>query len=284
MSVLHNNGTSVVPGKRIARPRQYLMCEPTFFDVCYSINPWMDPTQPTATEVGLAQWKWLHDQLTDLGHTVNLVEPVAGLPDMVFAANGATVVDGRVLVARFRHRQRKDEAAAYLDWFGTHGWEIVRQAKHINEGEGDFLFTGEIILAGSGFRSEPTAHEEVQEFFNRPVLGLTLVDPRFYHLDTALAVLDDNEIVYNPQAFSPESRAHLAHRFPDAILADETDADTFGLNAVSDGLHVLLPLQAKRLAAQLRERGFEPIGVDLSELLKAGGSAKCCTLELRLPR
>jgi N-dimethylarginine dimethylaminohydrolase len=44
---------------------------------------------------------------------------------------------------------------------------------------------------------------------------------------------------------------------------------------------VVLAKGATRLAAQLRERGYEPIGVDLSELLKAGGGVKCCTLEIR---
>ncbi len=57
-----------------------------------------------------------------------------------------------------------------------------------------------------------------------------------------------------------------------------------GLNAVSDGRHVVLPIQARSLAAQLRERGFEPIGVDMSEVLKGGGGPKCCTLELRWKR
>ena len=51
-----------------------------------------------------------------------------------------------------------------------------------------------------------------------------------------------------------------------------------GLNAVSDGQHVVLPVQARSLAGQLRERGFEPIGVDMSEILKSGGGPKCCTL------
>ena len=69
--------------------------------------------------------------------------------------------------------------------------------------------------------------------------------------------------------------------YPDAVIATAEDAAVFGLNAVSDGLHVLLPQAATGLAAQLAERGYEPIGVDLSELLKAGGSVKCCTLELR---
>lgn len=267
--------------KREAAPRQYLMCRPTYFDVTYSINPWMDPNRPTSPQTGLAQWKGLFDTFVTLGHDVRLIEPVPGLPDMVFAANGAVVVDGKVLVARFRHPQRQDESAAYLEWFGRGGWSAVGQAEYVNEGEGDFLFTGREFLAGTGFRSDPRAHDEVAAFFGRPVISLTLVDPRFYHLDTALAVLGDGEIMYNPAAFSAGSRAVLAERFPDAILAEDADAAVSGLNALSDGRNVILPRQATGLAERLRERGYHPQGADLTELLKAGGSVKCCTLELR---
>ncbi|MER8220514.1 dimethylargininase [Streptomyces sp. NPDC094143] len=266
---------------RAASPRRYLMCRPTHFDVTYSINPWMDPGRPTSAEVGLGQWKRLHDVFVGLGHEVELIDPVPGLPDMVFAANGATVVDGKVLVARFRHPQRTDEARAYLDWFGRGDWSEVRQAEYVNEGEGDFLFAGGEILAGTGFRSDPRAHDEVREFFGRPVVSLTLVDPRWYHLDTALAVLGDGHVMYYPAAFSAQSRALLSERFPDALLAGEADAAVFGLNALSDGRNVVLPRQAVGLAAQLREHGYTPVGADLTEMLKAGGSVKCCTLELR---
>ncbi len=240
----------------------------------------MDPDRPTSADTALAQWHRLHDLLVDLGHTVERIDPVPGLPDMVFSANGAIAADGRALVARFRYPQRADEAAAYLDWFRLHGYQDVRQASVVNEGEGDFLTAGKLILAGAGFRSDPRSHDEVGDFFGKEVLGLELVDPRFYHLDTALAVLDDEEVMYLPEAFSPESRELLADRYPDAIFATEEEACLFGLNAVSDGLHVLLPPGATRLAGELRERGYEPIGVDTSELLKAGGGAKCCTLEL----
>ncbi len=264
-----------------AKTRHLLMCRPAYFDVTYSINPWMDPGKETSPDVGLDQWKRLHDLFVALGHEVELVEPVPGLPDMVFSANGAIVIDGKVLVAKFRHRQRADEAEAYLDWFSFGGWDEVRQAEYVNEGEGDFLLAGGEILAASGFRTDPRSHDEVREFFGRPVLSLELVDPRFYHLDTALAVLNGNEVMYYPEAFSFASQALLADRFPDAILADEADAEVFGLNALSDGLHVMLPTRAVGLAAQLRERGYLPIGIELGELLKAGGSVKCCTLELR---
>ncbi|MGW8743694.1 dimethylargininase [Streptomyces sp. NPDC055794] len=268
-------------GNRTFSRRRYLMCRPTHFDVTYSINVWMDPARPTSPSRGLEQWKGLHDTFGELGHDVQLIEPVPGLPDMVFSANGALVVGGRALVARFRNAQRVNESDAYLDWFRRAGWSDVRQAEYINEGEGDFLYTGAQILAGTGFRSDERAHHEVRDFFDVPVVSLTLVDPRFYHLDTALSVLGPGCIMYYPDAFSAESRAVLADMFPDAVAATEEDAVAFGLNAVSDGKHVIMPRQATGLAGRLRERGFEPVGVDLDELLKAGGSVKCCTLELR---
>ncbi|KLL10354.1 MULTISPECIES: dimethylargininase [Protofrankia] len=267
--------------RRTATRRHYLMVRPTYFDVEYSINPWMDPKKPTFTEVAVAQWEWLRNLYLELGHRVEQLQPRSGLPDMVFAANGATVVNGQALVARFRHTHRCPESAAYLRWFREHGYRNVRQARWINEGEGDYLLAGPRLLAGSGFRTNTEAHLESQEFFGMPVVGLTLVDPRYYHLDTALAVLDHDTVMYYPKAFSAGSRRLLEELYPDAITASDDDAAAFGLNAVSDGRHVVLPQAATGLISQLRERGFEPIGADLSELLKAGGSVKCCTLELR---
>ncbi|MFD5424700.1 dimethylargininase [Streptomyces sp. NPDC127084] len=274
-------GTAERPGPRTAVSRRLLMCSPSHFDVTYSINPWMEPTKPVDGGLALTQWERLRSLYRDLGHTVEVIQPVRGLPDMVFAANGATVVDGRVLGARFQHEERTAEGPLYLSWLRANGFTETHWPEYINEGEGDYLPVGRRLLAGTGFRTDPRSHAEAQEFFGLPVTGLTLVDPRFYHLDTALAVLADDEIMYYPEAFSPGSRAVLREMFPDALLATAQDAEVFGLNAFSDGLHVLLPESATGLISGLRERGFEPIGVDLSELLKAGGSVKCCTLELR---
>ena len=103
-----------------------------------------------------------------------------------------------------------------------------------------------MILAGTGFRTDPQAHFEVATLTGMPVISLELVDPRFYHLDTALTVLDDTTIAYYPPAFTDRARAQLTLLF----------------------------------AEQLYHAGFHPIGVDLSELLKGGGSVKCCTLEV----
>jgi N-dimethylarginine dimethylaminohydrolase len=241
----------------------------------------------TATEVdtarAVAQWAQLRDTYLSLGHTVHVLDPEPGLPDMVFAANGAFSVDGRVYGARFAHPQRSPEEVAHAGWYPRNGWSPVVVPQYVNEGEGDFTYVPGpgLILAGTGFRTDPRAHAEAQDVLGRPVVGLRLVDPRFYHLDTALFVLDDHTICYYPGAFSSRSRRLLRRLFPGAVLADEADATAFGLNAVSDGRRVVLPAQAGGLAARLADRGYIPVPVDLSELAKGGGSVKCCTAELR---
>jgi N-dimethylarginine dimethylaminohydrolase len=265
---------------RTAVAKRVLMCRPEHFDVVYRINPWMDPAVPTDTSLAVRQWQTLHDTYVGLGFQVDLIDGIAGLPDMVYAANGGFTLDGIAYGASFQHPERQPEGPAYMDWFREAGFD-VRVPEQVNEGEGDILLVGDTILAGTGFRSDSTSHAEVARIFDREVVTLRLVDPSFYHLDTAIAVLDDTNIAYLPRAFDAASLEEIERRYPDAIEVSAEDASILGLNSYSDGLHVVIAEKAVGFEASLRERGYEPIGVDLSELLLGGGGVKCCTLELR---
>jgi N-dimethylarginine dimethylaminohydrolase len=265
--------------ERTACTRHYAMTPPTFFAIEYSINPWMHLGTPVDVPTAMRQWQQLYQTYVRLGHAVDLVRPEPGLPDMVYAANGGLVVNNTAIVARFAHDERAGEEAAYAQWMAAHGHDPI-QTRHTNEGQGDLLVIGEMVLGGYGFRTDPRAHSEVAELLRMPVISLELVDPRFYHLDTALAVLDDNTIAYYPPAFSDAARRQLRALFPDAIIVGTADAYAFGLNAVSDGRHVVYPSAATGLAHVLHDAGFEPVAVELTELLKGGGSVKCCTLEV----
>jgi N-dimethylarginine dimethylaminohydrolase len=267
------------PCSRTPRTRRYAMTPPTFFAVEYAINPWMDVSTPVDVHVAHTQWKHLCQTYLRLGHSVDLIEPVPGLPDMVYAANGGFIANGTAVVARFRFAERAGESKAYAGWMSSVGYRPA-STRHVNEGQGDLLLIGETVLAGYGFRTDLRAHAEIAAALRMPVISLELVDPRFYHLDTALAVLDDHTIAFYPPAFSAAAQAQLHALFPDAIVVSSADAFVLGLNVVSDGLHVVHPAAATGFATQLREAGFEPVGVDLSELLKGGGSVKCCTLEV----
>ncbi|MET4637772.1 dimethylargininase [Mycetocola sp. 2940] len=281
-----DTAAEVASATRTPTARTYLMCRPEFFTVSYKINPWMEPTRPTDTARALLQWQTLYDTYIGLGHTVELVDPIAGLPDMVYSANGGFIIDNVAYGASFTFPQRQAEGPAYMDWFRERSFD-VRVPQNINEGEGDFLLVGNTILAGTGFRSESRSHSEVAALFGREVVTLSLVNPNFYHLDTAVAVLDpltgdeNANIAYLPSAFDAKSLAILQDRYPDAIIVSEEDASILGLNSISDGYNVVIAARATGFERQLRERGYNPIGVDLSELLLGGGGVKCCTLELR---
>jgi N-dimethylarginine dimethylaminohydrolase len=277
---------------RVATSRRYLMCRPDYFTVSYSINPWMRPQVPTDTALAVSQWESLYDTYLRLGHEVQLIDPIEGLPDMVYTANGGFVIGNVAYGASFAYPQRQPEGPAFMNWFRTQGFEVA-EPEHVNEGEGDFLLVGDIVLAGTGFRTSVESHEEVQQVFDREVITLNLVNPNFYHLDTAVSVLDplvgasagtgtaQPNIAYLPSAFDEASRAILQSRYPDAILVSEEDSSVLGLNSISDGLNVVISSRATGFERQLREHGYNPIGVDLSELLLGGGGVKCCTLELR---
>lgn len=266
--------------ERAAVAKTVLMCRPEHFTVSYRINPWMHPEDPTDTSLAVRQWEELHRIYVDLGFDVELIDPLPGLPDMVYAANGGFTLDGIAYGARFQYDERGPEGPAYMDWFRGHGFQVAEPVS-VNEGEGDFLLVGDRILAGTGFRSDAASHDELRRLFGREVVTLRLVDPSFYHLDTAIAVLDDTNIAYLPKAFDDPSRAVIDRLYPEAIVVNDEDAAVLGLNSFSDGRHVVIASRAAGFEASLRERGYEPIGVDLSELLLGGGGVKCCTLELR---
>ena len=277
---------SAVAPERVATKRSYLMCRPEFFTVSYRINPWMNPHDPTDTALAVTQWETLYNTYLQLGHDVVLIDQIEGLPDMVYTANGGFVIGNVAYGASFAYPERQPEGPAFMDWFREQGFEVA-EPQHVNEGEGDFMLVGDTVLAGTGFRTSVESHEEVARVFDREVVTLNLVNPNFYHLDTAISVLDpltsdaDANIAYLPGAFDDESRSILAERYPDAIQVSEADSAVLGLNSISDGRNVVISSRAKGFEAQLRDRGYNPIGVDLSELLLGGGGVKCCTLELR---
>ena len=112
--------------ERTARIRHYVMTPPRFFAVDYAINPWMDTNTPVDAGVAVKQWENLRDTYRRLGHVVDLVAPVPGLPDMVYAANGGLILNGAALVARFKYPQRQQESIAYADWMTGQGYTPVQ--------------------------------------------------------------------------------------------------------------------------------------------------------------
>jgi arginine dihydrolase len=265
----------------MAKTKTVLMCPPTYFDIEYEINVWMHEDDQPSKEAAAEQWQKLYEiYAQQLGWHVELAEPVNHLPDMVFATDCCTIISDKIMLSNFRYPERQPETDQYERWFRGHGYTNFKRTEHKFEGGGDTLVFGNKIIAGYGFRSDRQAHDELAEYFGREVISLRITDPRFYHLDTSLAVLDNKTVVYYPGAVDKDSREHLQQAVPNLIEAAEEEAQGFGLNAVSDGRTIICSNESESLLQKYRAAGFNVIGTPILEFRKSGGGVKCLTLEL----
>jgi N-dimethylarginine dimethylaminohydrolase len=276
-------------------PPRFLMCPPQHFAVTYSINPWMDPAAWVDRGDALhasaeAQWTGLHAALRASGAAIELVPPRAGLPDLVFTANAAVVLDGKALLARFRHPERQSEQPVFLASFRAlqaRGLidDVIEMPEALAlEGAGDCLWDARrrLFWMGSGFRSDAAAARVVEEAFGVPCVPLTLANPSYYHLDTAMCALPCGAVIYYPDAFTPAALdlIHARVASADRIALDAADAAYFAANAVVVGQTIVLSSAGAALRGALEARGYAVVETELGAFQRSGGSACCLTLRL----
>jgi len=268
--------------------QQILMCPPDHFTVEYVINPWM-AGQEDSLDIDLArdQWQRLRDLLANFAEIVT-IEPHPSLPDMVFTANAGVVYGNKAIASHFMPMERRPEEPIFKQWFRDHGFELLDLDEKIGfEGAGDCLLDrgGPWIWAGYGFRTEIEAHPKIAAFFDLELISIRLTDARFYHIDTCFCPLSDGYLMYHPPAFDYDSRIAIESRIPPhkRIVVDTLDAGHFACNAINIDDRVILNRASDALKARLMLLGFQVYECELSEFLKAGGSAKCLSLKLREP-
>jgi len=258
-----------------------LMCPPDFYGIHYEINPWMHMSRQAEHAVAVEQWHALHQHITSAGARVSLLDPVAGLPDLVFTANAAMIFRQQALLSRFRHRQRQGEEPYNRKWLGENGFEVVEVPENFSfEGAGDALFCGDTLYAGYRMRSDAAGHQQIGRMIGCRVIPVELVDARYYHLDTCFCPLADGEAIWYPPAFDDYGQRAIRDLVPTLVEAEQVEAERFACNAVVIGRRVITNTGCDCLHAALASRGYEPIATPLDEFVKAGGSAKCLTLRL----
>ena len=257
------------------------MCPPDHYGIEYEINPWMSRDRQTDHAIAVTQWQTLRQILTDLGASIALLPPVAGLPDIVFTANAALIYRREAILSRFRHPQRQGEEEYDAAWLTKDGFEVIRLPDSMAfEGAGDALFCGETLFAGYRKRSDAKSHQHVGKLVKSRVIPLELVDPYYYHLDTCFCPLSPTMAIYYPGAFDDYGQRVLKELVSDLIPVESEEAESFACNAVVVGQTVVTNVGCPQLQTALKARGFGTVATPLGEFVKAGGSAKCLTLRL----
>lgn len=258
-----------------------LMCRPEHYGVEYEINPWMHVDVGVDRRRAGEQWEALQRTYLELGQTIELVDPVPGLPDMVFSANAAVLRGRDAVLSRFRHSERQGEEPHWEAALGGLGFALHRLPPDLAfEGAGDALFVGDRLFCGHGFRTDHGAHAFVAEALDVEVVSLRLVDDRFYHLDTCFCPISDDTVLFAPDAFAPASARLIRRVVPHVIQVPVEIAAGFACNAMVVGDRVVSSLAACRLEEPLHDAGFDTIGLPMSEFMKSGGGVRCLSLPL----
>jgi N-dimethylarginine dimethylaminohydrolase len=235
-------------------------------------------------------WELLRAAYEQLGAKVVVKPPVQGCPDLVFTANCAVVLDGKAVLARYLNAERsveEEHGQRMFEQLKARGMidAIVRTPPGVYfEGAGDAIYDANrrIVWMGYGQRSCRAAHHTIEQVFGIPTVSLELVDPRFYHLDTAMCLLSGGEMVYHPGAFTEEGRDEIrAIVGADKLIeAPAEDAAALAVNGVCIDRVVVMCHCSDTLRALLQDRGYHVHVVPLGSFNRSGGAAYCLTLTL----
>lgn len=260
----------------------YLMCPPDHFRVGYEINPWMTRAVQPDPELASEQWYNLVSNLKQAGAAVEILQPVASLPDMVFTADIGLIDQRSFIKSRFHYAERQPEVQHGVDWFRSRNYEVIELplgAETSLESSDIRLFRG-CLLAGYGFRTTFAAHIALARLWRCEVLSLEFVDPRLYHLDLSFCPLDDRRAMVAPAAWSRRGCALVETLVPEPLVLELDEALTFCANAIVVDKTVIMPSCPARVGRILEHWGFTVCISPVSEFLKAGGAVHCLALAL----
>jgi N-dimethylarginine dimethylaminohydrolase len=275
----------------------FLMTDSSHFEVSYKINPWMTPEAWRQDEThNRAQAREAQQRLAaalrQAGARVAVMEGVPGLPDMVFPANAAVILNKRAFVSRFRFHERQGEESHFLaelkrlEELGALSGVAQAPKGCWQEGAGDCMWdaTRQLFWAGFGPRSALKSVAVIKDYFGVPAVPLELISGRYYHLDTCFVPLSGGEVLYYPPAFSKLALSTIREHVPAHALieASDEDAERFSVNGVNIGREIITAEPSQKLKDELKERGYSVTPVPLRPFIMAGGGAYCMTLRLDL--
>lgn len=275
----------------MAKPQNIFMVDPEHFDIVESLNVHTQNKDGSINKVdkqiARQQWLKLKEAYASIGFNAKVIPGKVNAPDMVFCANQSFPFineEGQpaAILSHMRHTSRAIEVVDIGGALESFGYKIHTLPQDIKafEGMGDALWVlgRKVVLAGYGFRTDKSAYDFVHKTTDANIILFELKNPKFYHLDTCLSIINEDTVLACREGFTAKGWNYLVELFSNIIEVDsvEADAPRFACNAHSpDGKHVIIQQGCEKTNMKLEESGISVITVDTSEFIKSGGSVFC---------
>lgn len=250
--------------------KSFLMCRPKHYYV-----PWLDE------QLVVQQWDDLKDRISEYDGETLFVSSKPDQTRMTFSADaGLTFKDQNIAVlSNFRNDDRKYEEQYFLEWFLERGYAVKTLESYFESG--DVARFNNVMIGGYGPRTDLLAYAEISNTVMTPaIITVQMANPAFYHLNQAFCPLDGTEYLIYPGAFNEAGLAAIRQLGGSEITVSSGEAVKMACSSVCVGRTIMMPSGCPQIKADLEQRSYKVVEIDVSEFLKAGEGCKALALEL----
>lgn len=261
--------------------KRVILCQPQYMTIREVINETQEHFKNVGIHIerALEQHSELVKTLKENNIDVILLPYHKKYPEQVFTRDIGFTLGQTIFVAKMATDVRSGEEDILKQWLEDEEISYYNLIEERIEG-GDVVIDGKTIYVGLSNRTTLKASEQLQRLLNQfDVIPISFKE-KYLHLDCIFNVVSPEVALIYPNALTQKDIDFFAARY-DLIEVSEEEQFQLGTNVLSIGNKRVLSLPVnKNVNKQLRSRGFQVIEVDITEIIKSGGSFRCCTLPI----
>ncbi|MGE6259734.1 dimethylarginine dimethylaminohydrolase family protein [Heyndrickxia sporothermodurans] len=261
--------------------QRVILCQPQYMSIREVINETQEhfKNEGIHIEIALKQHYELVETLKKYNIDVILLPYHKKYPEQVFTRDIGFTLGQTIFVAEMASDVRKGEQDVLKQWLEDEEISYYNLVDHLIEG-GDVIIDQKTIYIGLSNRTNIGAVRHLQSLLTQFEVIPVPFTEKYLHLDCVFNVISENLALIFIDAFSEKEINFFRSRY-ELIEVSKKEQFTLGTNVLVIGNRTVLS-QPINLGVnkELRNHGFDVVEVDISEIIKSGGSFRCCTLPI----
>ncbi|WP_318184005.1 dimethylarginine dimethylaminohydrolase family protein [Metabacillus idriensis] len=231
-------------------------------------------------EVAIAQHNKFVEALKHYGIETHILPSKKEYPEQVFTRDIGFAVGENLFISDMKMPIRQGEEGILKEWLNTMGINYIDLVEDQTEG-GDVIIDKNTVYIGISERTTAGAIDKIQSHIPDYIIIPIPIKKEILHLDCIFNIISQSEALIYKDGLDEQQYKLLASRF-DLIHVSKEEQFSMGVNVLSLGNKKVISLpQNKEVNLELTNRGYEVIEIDFSEIIKSGGSFRCCTMPIK---